>query len=52
MNYKEYQFRDDQIDFLLTLVRNNAQYEYDDEREFMDELADLIEDQIVNHPSN
>lgn len=49
---KEYHFTDEQIDFLLQIVRDNAQYEDDDDREFMEELAHQIEDQIVNHPTN
>ena len=49
---KEYHFTDEQIDFILDLVRNNAQYEDGDDREFMEELANQIEDQIVNHPTN
>ena len=50
---KEYYFTDEQIDFLMQIVRNNAQFEDEDEdREFMEELANQIEDQIVNHPTN
>ena len=50
---KDYHFTDEQIDFLMRIVRNNAQFEDEDEdREFMEELANLIEDQIVNHPEN
>lgn len=50
---KEYHFTDEQIDFLMRIVRNNAQFEDEDEdREFMEELANQIEDQIVNHPTN
>lgn len=49
---KEYHFTDEQIDFLLDIVRNNAQYEDDHSREWMIELANQIEDQIVNHPTN
>jgi len=52
MTLKEYHFTDEQIDFLLSIVRNNAQYEQDEDREFMEELANQIEDQIVNHPTN
>jgi hypothetical protein len=49
---RQYHFTDEQIDFILDLVRNNAQYEEDEDREFMEELANQIEDQIVNHPDN
>jgi len=49
---KEYHFTDEQIDFLLQIVRDNAQYEEDEDREWMNELANQIEDQIVNHPTN
>lgn len=50
---REYHFTDEQIDFLMRIVRNNAQFEDDDEdKEFMEELANQIEDQIVNHPDN
>jgi hypothetical protein len=52
MTLKEYHFTDEQIDFILDLVRNNAQYEEDEDREWMEELANQIEDQIVNHPTN
>ena len=49
---KEYHFTDEQIDFLMRIVRNNAQFEDGEDREFMEELANQIEDQIVNHPTN
>ena len=54
---KEFHFTDDQIDQLLRLVRNKAfQIKYNPQPEDEDydynELADLIEDQIVNHPIN
>ena len=50
---KEYHFTDEQIEFLMQLVRNNAQFEDEEEdRKFMEELANQIEDQIVNHPTN
>jgi hypothetical protein len=50
---KDYYFTDEEIDFLMRLVRNNAQFEDGDEDcEFMEELAKKIEDQIVNHPTN
>lgn len=50
---KPYYFTDEQIDFLMRIVRNNAQFEEDDEdREFMEELSNQIEDQIVNHSEN
>ena len=49
---KEYHFTDEHIEFLLNIVRDNAQYEDDEGREWMNELANQIEDQIVNHPTN
>ena len=49
---KEYHFDDEQIDFLMRIVRDNAQYADDEVREWMEELANQIEDQIVNHPTN
>lgn len=50
---KMFHFTDEQIDFLLRIVRNNAQFEDDEEdQQFMEELANIIEDQIVNHPTN
>ena len=54
---KEFDFTDEQIDQLLRLVRNKAfQVKYnphpEDEDYDYNELADLIEDQIVNHPIN
>jgi hypothetical protein len=50
---KEYHFTDEQIEFLMQIVRNNAQFEDEEEdRKFMEELANQIEDQIVNHPTN
>ena len=54
---KEYHFTDEQIDQLLRLARNKAfQVKYnpqpEDEDYDYDELANLIEDQIVNHPLN
>ena len=49
---KEYHFTDYQINFLLQFVRDNAQYEDGEDRDFMNELAWQIEDQIVNHVTN
>jgi hypothetical protein len=52
---KEYHFTDEQIDQLLRLVRNEAftlKVHRDDEYKSYDELANQIEDQIVNHPTN
>lgn len=46
--FRDYYFSDEQVDFLLRLVRNNAQFE-DEEREFYDEVGDLIEGQIAKH---
>lgn len=45
---RDYYFSDEQIDFILQLVRNNAQFE-DQEREFYDEVGNLIEGQIAKH---
>jgi hypothetical protein len=52
MILREYHFTDEQIDFLLDIVKSNAQYEDEDLQEWMIELANQIEDQIVNHPEN
>ena len=49
---KEYNFTDEQIVFLMQIVRDNAQYEDTEDREWMEDLANQIEDQIVNHPTN
>ena len=49
---KEYHFTDYQINFLLQFVRDNAQYEDGEDREWMEDLANQIEDQIVNHRTN
>ena len=49
---KEFHFTDEQIVFLMQIVRDNAQYEDTEDREWMEDLADQIEDQIVNHPTN
>lgn len=54
---KAYHFTDEQIDQLLKLVRNKAfqakhnPHAYDVDYDY-DELANQIEDQIVNHPEN
>jgi hypothetical protein len=59
---KEYHFTDEQIDQLLRLARNKAfQVKYNPQPEdegydydclWYKELANQIEDQIVNHPTN
>ncbi len=54
---KSYYFTDEQIDQLLILVRNKAfQVKWnphpEDEDYDYNELANQIEDQIVNHPTN
>jgi hypothetical protein len=50
---KVYSFTDDQIDFILDIITNNAQYEDDEELgAWMTELSRQIEDQIVNHMDN
>jgi hypothetical protein len=50
--FREYHFTDEQIDFLLDIVKSNAQYEDEYLCEWMTELANQIEDQIVNHHMN
>jgi hypothetical protein len=52
MTLREYHFDDEQIEFLLNIVRDNAQYEDEELRDWMIELSNQIEDQIVNHPQN
>jgi hypothetical protein len=54
---KEYHFTDEQIDQLLRLARGRAfQVKWnphpEDEDYDYNELANIIEDQIVNHPEN
>jgi hypothetical protein len=50
---KTYSFTDEQIDFILDIITNNAQYEDDEELgAWMKELSRQIEDQIVNHMEN
>jgi len=49
---EDYYFTHQQISFLMQFVRNNAQYEDGEDREWMEDLANQIEDQIVNHPAN
>jgi hypothetical protein len=55
---KEYHFTDEQIDTILRLVRNeaiNRQHDfggYSSVNLSYNELANQIEDQIVNHPTN
>jgi hypothetical protein len=50
---KTYSFTDEQIDFILDIITNNAQYEDDEELgQWMKELSRQIEDQIVNHMEN
>ena len=55
--FKEYHFTDEQIDQLLRLVRGKAfqvkHNPHDDDEDYAyNELANIIEDQIVNHPDN
>ena len=47
---KEYNFTDKQIDMIYNLVFNMMIGE-DDEYKSYNELANQIEDQIVNHPT-
>ncbi len=54
---KEYHFTDEQIDTILRVMRNKAfQVKWNPQPDDVDydynELANLIEDQIVNHPTN
>ena len=50
---KTYSFTDEQIDFILDIITNNAEYEDDEELgQWMKELSRQIEDQIVNHMEN
>ena len=50
---KTYSFTDEQIDLILDIITNNAQYEDDEELgQWMKELSRQIEDQIVNHMEN
>ena len=49
---KEYYFTDEQIVFLLQLVRDNSKYEDGDDRVWMKEFANQIKDQILNNPTN
>lgn len=48
---KDFYFTEEQIDFLMHIVRDNAQYEDEELKDWMNELANSIEDQIVNHPA-
>lgn len=59
MNIKEYHFTDEQIDRILRLVRSKEfvikwNPSIEDVNDYYDynELGNLIEDQIVNHPQN
>lgn len=49
---KEYHFTDEQIDFILDIITNNAQFGDEELRNWMKELSKQIEDQIVNHMEN
>ena len=50
---KTYSFTDEQIDFILDIITNNAQYEDDQELgAWIKELPRHIEDQIVTHTDN
>lgn len=54
MELKEYHFTDSQIDFIMNFLRDNSHNkEYTQwERNYIQELSNQIEDQIVNHPTN
>ena len=45
---RDYYFTDDHIDFIHMLVKDKARNSGED---WINELANIIEDQIVNHPS-
>ena len=57
---KDYYFTDDQIDTILSVMRDkafNSRFQDDCEKSHNDfskynQLANQIEDQIVNHPTN
>lgn len=57
---KEYHFTDEQIDTILRVMRDrafqvkwNPHNPHPDDADYdYNELANLIEDQIVNHPTN
>jgi hypothetical protein len=49
---KEYYFTDNQIEFLLRIVRNHSQYEDESVECLVRDFANQIEDQIVNHRTN
>ena len=49
---KEYYFTDNQIEFLLRLVRNHSQYADENVECLVTDFANQIEDQIVNHRTN
>jgi len=46
----QFWFTNDQIDFIYRLIKNNSEFEDDEDDEaFFIELANNIEDQIVNN---
>jgi hypothetical protein len=50
---KEYHFTDAQIEFVVRLLRyNSAQRKNDSVEDLLSDLANQIEDQIVNHRTN
>lgn len=50
---KDYYFTDGQIDFIMNFLRDNAHNpEYKGDRDWIQDLSNQIEDQIVNHPTN
>ena len=49
---KEYHFTDEQIDFLLKCVVQSSRHIQDKSIDWISELANQIEDQIVNHSTN
>jgi len=50
---KNYYFTDEQIYFIMNFLRDNAYNRmYKGDRDWIQELSNQIEDQIVNHPTN
>ena len=49
---RTYSFTEEQIDFILDIITNNAQFEDEELRNWMKELSKQLEDQIVNHMEN
>jgi hypothetical protein len=53
MELKEYHFTDEQIEVIMNVLRDNSHTEYTTcEIDYILELSNQIENQIVNHPTN